>query len=506
MSETREEPTLQPRLLRAVLQAARIGTWEVTQDNRLLWSENTMRLFGVDPGSFRGTMQEFFDLVHHDDLERVRLVGDFDGVRNAIFENTFRIVRPDGVVRHMRQTAIVQRDAAGRSAGFSGMIQDVTEQVTAEAQLRQAQKMEAIGQLSGGVAHDFNNILAAILSAAELMEAEGALDPELVGSIIASAKRGGELTHRLLAFARRQPLATQLVDASTLIRDIAPMLDRVTGPDIRLAVEIGSDLWQIQADPNQLQDALVNLTMNARDAITGAGTITIFARNTAAAMPSGALREFVDIGVRDTGAGMTEEIRHQASVPFFTTKAVGKGSGLGLSMVDGYVRQLGGLLEISSIPGEGTRVSMLMPPADADALPEPEQPAFAARGSGERVLVIEDNGELGDMVVRQLQSLGYDAQACVDMETALEAAAQAGGFDIVLSDVLLSDGARGPVVVDHLKRQYPDMQAVFMTGYAPDSDAISGMIDAARFVLAKPFNVEQLAEVMRRAAAARHRF
>ena len=400
MSQNRPEPTLPDQLMREVHRVAKIGTWELTSDNRLLWSDETIQIFGVERAAFRGQMEEFFKLVHPDDLERVRRVDDFAESESAFFESEYRVMRPDGELRHIRQTASVLRDSDGNPHGFSGMVQDVSEQVRTAAQLRQAQKMEAIGQLSRGVAHDFNNILAAILGAAELMQMEGAYDPDLIESIVSSAKRGGELTHRLLAFARKQPLKTTQVDVAALINDMAPMLARMVGQDIRFEVNLADDLWLLEADPAPLQDALLNLAVNAQDAIKGAGTITVYAANSTVQTPDGKTRHYVEIGMNDTGEGMSEHVRLQAPIPFFTTKPMKKGSGLGLSMVDGFVKQSGGQMTINSIPGVGTQVSLFMPRSQGKAPPEPNRADATPRGAGERVLVIDDNADLASLVLR----------------------------------------------------------------------------------------------------------
>ncbi len=476
---------------------AKIGTWEVSSEDELIWSDETHDLFGVDRSDFGGTIEEFHRIVHPEDVERVRRVADFSDTLNTHFNSEYRIVRPDGALRHMRQTAIVLRDARGNPLGFSGVVQDVSEQVETEAQLRQAQKMEAIGQLSGGVAHDFNNILAAIMSAAELLQMEDDYDPDLVESIINSAKRGGELTNRLLSFARKQPLRKTCVDAVPLIRGMAPMLDRLIGPDITLDLALSDQVWRLEADPAPLQEALLNLVVNARDAIDSAGKITLSCRNASVPGPMGDCRDYVEINVIDTGSGMSEEVRQQARDPFFTTKPVGQGSGLGLSMVDGYVRQSGGQIHIHSGLGKGTRVALLLPRSEHTAPDPAPRRTRANQGNGERVLVIEDNVDLARLIQRQLSSLNYRPTLAANRRDALQAAAQAGGFDIVLSDILLANGERGPAVVEELLALYPDMKTVFMTGFASDDQTTPHAFGEPKVVLSKPFKIEELAKALR---------
>lgn len=498
-----QEPKLQHELLREVHRAAKIGTWEASSKERLLWSDETLDLFGVDGASFRGTFDEFYSLIHPDDVERVQHVADFTDSPKAHFKSEYRIIRPDGGLRHIRQTAIVLRDENGKPQGFSGVVQDVSDQVEVEAQLRQAQKMETIGQLSGGVAHDFNNILAAILGAADLLEQDKSYEAELVESIIRSAKRGAELTHRLLAFARKQPLQTTQVDVPNLVQEMAPMIDRLIGQDIRLELDLPGDVWSVEADPAPLEEALLNLAVNARDAIPSGGGITISCRNTVSQISVGDPSQYVEIVVSDTGVGMPEDIRCQAVDPFFTTKPVGKGSGLGLSMVDGFVRQSGGMMNISSTPGSGTDVSILMPKAARQAVRSVVKSDGTTRGTGETILVIEDNEDLAVLFTRQLASLNYQATFAVNRHAAFAEAERAGGFDVVLSDVLLADGERGPSVVEDLLLQYPDMNPIFMTGFASDDDGeLFEILGADQVLLRKPFKIEELARVVQRAATA----
>lgn len=493
MPGRREEPELQDRLLREVHRVAKIGTWEVTAEEELLWSDETLELFGVARSEFTGTIDEFFQLVHEEDVERVKRLDDFSNSKNDYFNSEYRIVRPDGALRHIRQTAIVLRDENGVPRGFSGVVQDVSEQVETEAKLRQAQKMETIGNLSGGVAHDFNNILAAIMGAAELLQHNETYEPDLIQSIISSAKRGGELTHRLLAFARKQPLRVMTVDVVASVQGIASMLDRLTGPDIRLDLELEADTWLIEADPAPLEEALVNLAVNARDAIVGAGTITLSCRNRCC----GGGEDFVEIALRDTGMGMMDAVLDQAVDPFFTTKPVGKGSGLGLSMVDGFVRQSGGEMQIASEPGKGTIVSMLMPKSPGLAPCPAQSRGEVYQASAERVLIIEDNEDLARLLYHQLRGLNFQPAIATDRAAALRAADEDGGFDIVLTDIILADGERGPIVVEELRAAHPQMRPIFMTGFVPNDHGTLASAIADGKVLRKPFTLQELAAALR---------
>ncbi|MEL6689421.1 MAG: ATP-binding protein [Pseudomonadota bacterium] len=499
MSEPSHEPGLQFKLLREVHRAARIGTWEAKADNALLWSDETLELFGLARSEFRGTIDQFYSLIHVDDVERVKLVADFHDTGMSEFKSEYRIVRSDGEVRHIRQTAIVLRDAEGLPTGFSGVVQDVTEQVETEAKLRQAQKMELIGQLSGGVAHDFNNILAAIMGASELLQYERAYDDDLVDSIIQATKRGAELTKRLLAFARKQPLRTERFDVTQLIEQAAPLYDRLTGQDVRLELDLPEGTWTIEADPAPLEEALLNLVVNAFDALSGAGTIRISCANLEAAEPGSDGPEFVEISVTDTGHGMSTETRLKATEPFFTTKPVGKGSGLGLSMVEGYVRQSDGFLRLYSQLGRGTQVSMLLPRSKTQG-PIAELGETGPRsGAGQTVLVIDDNADLAQLLVRQLSNLNYRATSVANAAAAIELTKREGGFDLVLADVLLSDGERGPDIAAQLMALYPKTKTVFMTGYSSPAEHLPDEMGEEFTVLRKPTAVDELAKALQSA-------
>ncbi len=496
MVERSKEPKLQLELLKEVYRFAKIGFWEVTADEELLWSDETLRLFGLSRSKFSDNLDDFYQLVHPDDLENLKRISDFQRLDNEYFKSEYRIVRPDGKLRHIQQTAIVLRDDDGNPQGFSGVVQDVTDQVTTEAKLRQAQKMETIGQLSGGVAHDFNNLLATIMGAAELLQFQESYEEELVESIIKSSKRGGELTHRLLAFARKQPLQTKQVDVIQLVVGMSSMLDRLIGQDIKLLLETPKSVWALMADPAQLEEALLNLVVNARDAIEGAGTITISCRNTSLSTAQVLKYDYVEVIVKDTGQGMSDVVRTRACEPFFTTKPVGKGSGLGLSMVEGFVKQSGGQMQIRSTPETGTEISILMPRAIVEASEKGPPDESASVGQGESILVIEDNIDLAALLARQLTSLNFRTTLATNRKTALQACIDKGGFDIVLSDILLADGERGPKIVEEIVAIYPNIRPIWMTGFTDDTIELAECQKAKGTVLQKPFDIKKLAAVI----------
>ncbi|WP_161860607.1 ATP-binding protein [Algicella marina] len=368
----------------------------------------------------------------------------------------------------------------------------IAERVTAEQRLVQAQKMEAIGQLTGGIAHDFNNLLATIQGHAELLAMDAGNDQTLTTPILRSTRRGADLTRRLLAFARRQTLRPEAVDVSELVGDMVEILRRTLRENIRIETEIAADLWPVHADPALLASALLNLATNSRDAMPDGGVIVV----TAANQPGGTRGDgLVHLSVRDTGIGMTQEIRARAAEPFFTTKRFGHGSGLGLSMVHGFAEQSGGEIDIQSAENQGTTVTLRLPSTL-------DQPAAAAvplvekvlTGNGERILVIEDNADVRATVRKLLGSFDYTVST---VESVAEASAFLGGPlppDVILSDVVLPGGTSGLEFARDLAGTHPEIAVVLMSGFA--NTEANGSTGAAIEFLTKPFNRADLAKAI----------
>ena len=331
---------------------------------------------------------------------------------------------------------------------------DITEQRESEARLRQAQKMEAVGQLTGGIAHDFNNLLGVIMGNAEILaDRVGDTDPQL-GAILSATRRGAELTNRLLAFSRRQALAPKSIDLDELILGMTDLLARTLGETILVTATKTPGLWRAVADPGQLENALINLAINARDAMPEGGklvieTVNMPLRNSAVAKRHGvSTGEYVALLVTDNGHGMTPEVLARAADPFFTTKGVGQGSGLGLSMVEGFARQSGGFLTIESSPGAGAMVKVVLPRAKEDSeRPASDRKAREPRARGERILVVEDDSGVRDLAVSILKRLGYRVMEAQDGRAALEILQQPEAIDLILTDVVLPGGLSGPELV-----------------------------------------------------------
>lgn len=375
----------------------------------------------------------------------------------------------------------------------------------AEERLHEAQKLKAIGQLTGGISHDFNNILAVIMGNAQLVrENNPGIQLKQVDAIERAAHRGAELTQRLLAYSRRQPLAPRAVALPQLITEMEDMLRHSLGQSIEVETNWTPDLWAVTADPGQVESALLNLALNARHAMSGGGRFSIQCTNIRVEDgvvddPDITPGDYVSMRVADTGTGMTKDVARQAFEPFFTTKDFGSGSGLGLSMVYGFVKQTGGAVTLDSEPGRGTTITIYLPRAEqptGDAsLPKTQS---APEGRGEKILVLEDEQQVLDMVRAMLEGLGYDVRGALTVDAAKEIL-KAGRVDLVLSDVVLNGDVSGPEFVKQIRQHQPDLKVVFMSGFAADQPRSQDGIAGSDVLLQKPFQRRDLAATLHRA-------
>jgi PAS domain S-box-containing protein len=383
---------------------------------------------------------------------------------------------------------------------------DITERKQAEEQLRQAQKMEAIGRLTAGVAHDFNNMLAVTLGNAELLEDKLGKDDPQLAAVVHATQRGAELTQHLLAFSRKQVLNPKVINANDLIAGITGLLRHTLEEHIDIETVAGAGLWNCEVDPARLENALVNLAINARDAMPDGGKLTIETANArldddyAAAQAEVKPGQYVMLAVTDTGTGMAPEVRDHAFEPFFSTKAVGKGTGLGLAMVYGFVKQSGGHVTIYSEPGEGTTIKLYLPRSTAAAAAEPEAARDAVPLSrGETVLVVEDDPDLRTLAVALLSGLGYQVMEAGTAAAALEQLASTTRVNLLLTDVVLPGGMNGRELAEAAARRAPGLQVLYMSGYTENAIVHHGRLDADAELLQKPFRRADLARAVRRA-------
>jgi PAS domain S-box-containing protein len=408
-------------------------------------------------------------------------------------------------------------DDDGELIGFAKITRDLTERRETQLELErsreqlfQSQKMEAVGQLTGGLAHDFNNLLTGIIGSLELLQTR--LDQGRLGELgryadaaQGAATRAAALTHRLLAFSRRQTLDARSVDANQLVAGMEEMIRRTVGPEIALQAELEPSLWPVLCDPNQLENAILNLCINARDAMPDGGGLTIESTNRAVdargarqlGLAEGA---YVAVSVADTGAGMTAEVAERAFEPFFTTKPIGQGTGLGLSMIYGFAKQSGGLARIESEPGRGTKVSLFLPRSqtlatEPSSTPAPVQrPQASASGT---VLVVDDEPSVRMLVSDTLADLGYSAIEAADAASGLKVLESDVGIDLLITDVGLPGGMNGRQMADAARLSRPELKVLFITGYAEKAAIGPGQLEAGMHILSKPFAMDALATRIR---------
>jgi signal transduction histidine kinase/ActR/RegA family two-component response regulator len=389
---------------------------------------------------------------------------------------------------------------------------EMVQRETAELQLRQAQKMEALGQLTGGVAHDFNNMLAIIVGNLEMLirklPEQEVRCATLANNALGGAMRAAELTKRLLAFSRQQPLQPKSINVNQCVHDVSIMLRRSLGENIEIEAVQGGGLWRAFVDRPQLESALLNLAVNARDAMNGAGKLTIETANAyldrkyADAHSEVAPGQYVMVAVTDTGSGMSPEVINRAFDPFFTTKEVGQGTGLGLSQVHGFAKQSHGHVKIYSEVGFGTTIKIYLP-RDASSVEE-ELAATKMRivhvNERRRVLVVEDDMDVRQFVISVLQELGYETVEAGSAASARDALAIDPKITVMLTDVVMS-GTNGKQLLDSIKDTYPELIVVFMTGYTRNAIVHNGMLDPGVRLITKPFTIEEIGRELRAAIA-----
>ena len=467
--------------------------------------------------------QEFFDLPLAD--TRGQLVGDIIGERRyeAIGPHVSdalqgRAVETHGKLRDangrrfdLDASFIPHRSEDGEVQGCFVAVRDVTEKRMLEAELRQSQKMEAVGRLTGGIAHDFNNLLSVIVGNTQLLARAMRESPRLLKqaeTALKAAMRGAELTRRLLAFARQQVLEPRVLDVNVLLAGMYELMRRSLTGEIEIRQSLELNVWPIKVDPGQMENAVLNLAINARDAMIEGGTIDIVTRNMTIgppgpdrkvgeeAFPAG---DYVVLEIGDTGTGMSPEILKRVFEPFFTTKDVGKGSGLGLSMVYGFLKQSDGQVRITSSVGSGSTVYLYFPRIQAalDRVSVDAPPSFELPEGKETLLVVEDNAEVRSTAVEILGSLGYRVLEANNGHQALERFMQHPEIALVFSDVMLPGGLLGATLAARLRERRPGLKVLLTTGFTESAIMHRGLLDGSLEVLSKPYKVEDLARRVR---------
>jgi PAS domain S-box-containing protein len=497
---------------RFALEAAHTGIWERDlATDRVTWSNIAPTAFGLPSQAVPATGADFLALVHPDDRPAFA-----DAIDRAIKEHTdlvaeFRVVSADGATRWVFARARTVYDSEGRALRLIGVNVDITERKSLEAQLRQAQKMEAIGQLAGGIAHDFNNMLTAILGNANLILDDAppdAVQRDEALEIVRAAERASALTRQLLAFGRKQMMQPAAVDLNALVIDMSQMLKRLIGEHIELVTSLESPLPIVRADPSQIEQVVLNLVVNARDAMLTGGRLSLttaaFDLDDEYVMEHVVIEpgRYVMLAVSDTGTGMTEETKRRVFEPFFTTKERGKGTGLGLATVYGIVKQSGGYVWVYSEWGHGTTLKVYLPVAAEADRPARRTPAAAAvpqRGTG-TILLVEDEVAVRQLAKILLERSGYHVLVAADAQEAADLFQRhADRIDLLVTDVVMP-GASGPALLRHLLDRRPGLKVLYMSGYATDAVPLH-TVDSDAVFLQKPFTSDQLIRKVHEALA-----
>jgi PAS domain S-box-containing protein len=466
-------------------------------------SRSAETVWGYSPEELIGT--SFMDLVHPDDRALTAATdSQIVGERKATTSFQNRYIHKDGSVVPISWSAAWSEQLGAVIC----IARDMRDSITAEEKLRQAQKMEALGRLTGGVAHDFNNLLTVIIGAAESLRDENENNPGVGGlaqMISEAGERASELTRQLLAFARRQPLEPRSVQVDELLKGMAPLLRRTLGEDVDLHVARDRQAWRTMVDPVQLELAVLNLAINARDAMPSGGKLTIETANVvidkayAAAHDDVEVGDYLMIAVTDNGEGMSPETAAQAFEPFFTTKAAGLGTGLGLSMVHGFVKQSKGHIKIYSEPGIGTTLKLYLPRAAAgEPAREPIRKETDLPKGAEHILLVEDDNLLREHATQQLVSLGYRVSAAANGPQALAMFDTIGDFDLLFTDVVMPGGMNGRQLADHMRLLKPKLRVLFSSGYTENAIVHHGRLDLGVDLLNKPYRKRELASKVRK--------
>ena len=464
-------------------------------------------LYALDPkrGAEGLSSQEFLANVHPQDRELLQKVMAGGLHRAGELELEYRLVHPDGSVHWVMSRGHTYFDEGGKPVRRTGVGVDMTSQRQLEDQLRQAQKMEAVGQLTGGLAHDFNNLLTGMMGNLELLQMRlerGKLDDaeRFILAAQGAGRRAASLTQRLLAFSRRQTLDPKPADINRLIAGVEDLLRRTVGPTTDIEVVGAAGLWPAMIDATQLESAVLNLCLNARDAMPDGGRITIETANKwlddraarARDLPPG---QYLSICVTDTGTGMSPETIERAFEPFFTTKPIGQGTGLGLSMIYGFARQSGGQVRIYSEPGQGTTICIYLPRYAGDALLSEEEEAIAtaAAASGETVLVVDDEATIRHLIDEVLDEQGYTVIGAADGAAGIKVLQSGARIELLITDVGLPNGMNGRQVADAARSLRPGLKVLFITGYAENAAVGNGHLEPGMELLTKPFTMHGLA-------------
>jgi len=501
--------------LAAAQRIAHLGSWELDltnlddiNANELRWSDETYRIFGYEPRQVAATNELFFRAVHADDRARVAAALTQALKTFPAYDLEHRIILPTGEERYVREQGEVVCDKLGQPIQMRGIVMDITERQQLGEQLRQSQKMEAIGQLAGGVAHDFNNILTVIHGHASLLLVDKSVTANAARSaqqITQAAERAAGLTRQLLTFSRRQVMQPRRLDLNEVVSNLTMMLGRILGEDIALQLNYWNQPAHIKADASMMEQVLLNLVVNARDAMPKGGHLAIKITTSKADpnyrkyQPDSRAEDFICLHVSDTGTGIDPETLRRIFEPFFTTKEVGKGTGLGLATVYGIVNQHQGWIEVDSEVGRGSTFRVYLPICNEPDTTERGTVARAAiRGGDETILVVEDEIALRELVCSVLEGRGYKI---LQAETGVKALAvweeHKAEIDLLLTDLVMPDRLNGRELAEKLRAERPKLKVIFTSGYSADVVGKDFVSQRGLHYLQKPYDPQKLALTVR---------
>jgi len=495
--------------LRLALEAAHLGMWEWDPEtDALFWDDRHCALFGLDPKQAPATTAKFMEYVHADDRDWVK-----HAVREALrtdesYVAEYRILWPDGKEHWLASAGrVLQRSPNSRACRMRGITYDVTDRRGLEEHLRRAQKMEAIGQLAGGVAHDFNNLLMVIRGHVELLMNRPGVDTSVARNAEAIQKasdRAAGITQQLLAFSRKQVLQARVIEMRTVVKDIANLLRRLLGPMVEFRLQLPQEPLWVRADESQLEQVVLNLAINARDAMPNGGTVTAIVDRVVGdshfvrRRPGMPEKDYIRLRVIDTGTGMDAATQARIFEPFFTTKEFGKGTGLGLATVYGVVKQSDGWIWVDSALGAGTTFEIFLPAVDEPGDEEAKAEKKARQpGGSETIMVVDDEEGVREVASQYLSARGYRVLAAESGAQALELAkGESGKIDVLVTDALMP-GMSGPALAKELLSQRPSTKVLYISGYAEDTTLLEDARERGEAFLQKPFGLDSLAEKLR---------
>ena len=494
---------------RLALEAAQMGTWDCDlSSGKLFWSEIHEKIFGFRHGTFPGTLEAFKKCVDPDDLPGLMQAGEQSIKSGKPFKSEYRVIWPDGSKHWIGSHGRCEYDTAGKPTRLIGLVFDLTERKQLEAQLRQAQKLEAIGQLAGGIAHDFNNMLAAIMMHISILKMSSELQNQVrsaLDDISNEAQRAAGMTRQLLMFSRRSVLSKIPVNVNDIVTNLMKMLRRLIREDITLIFEGTTSLPSVEADTTLMEQVLINLVVNARDAMPKGGKISIttslhsFDEVQSAFDSNRKPGLFVCISVSDTGCGMNAETQKRIFEPFFTTKDPGKGTGLGLATVYGIIAQHNGWIEVESKLGIGSTFNIYLPGVSfCREIPKKKDANPPLRGGQEVILLVEDEEKVRQLISQMLRSLGYTVHEAGNSQEALTIwKLQSTQIQLLITDMVMPESITGLELTEKLQNEKPGLKAIISSGYSLEI-AKAGVLRRPDIVyLPKPYDAATLAEVVR---------